>query len=150
MIKASNLLLIALMFLSLSNSLMLKSKTEEKQCKQLSGFKSSCSDWKFTKFNPAPPISVTSSFSITCKDNKGKLITRNYDLNKCLSNENGKLVYSNGKNGGFSKKCGRCRFEGSNLICVCRDSKGKQVENASIDLNLYMGSINGVAQCAEC
>ena len=149
MIKASNLLLIALMLLSLSNSLMLKSKTEKKQCKQLSGFKSSCSDWKFTKFNPYP-IAVTSSFSITCKDNKGKQITKNYNLNKCFSNENGKLVYSNGKDGGFSKKCGSCRFEGTNLICSCRDNNGKRVENASIDLNLYMGSINGVAQCAEC
>jgi hypothetical protein len=139
-----NFILIALMLLSLSNALKLRTITKAKACPQYEGFINNCSSWSFTRtYN-------LKSFTITCKDQNGKdKTTTGYDLNLCLGNSNGQLVYSNGKNGQFAKSCGFCSFDKSVLKCRCRNSKGNGIYS-TIDLNNYLGNINGVAQCAKC
>ncbi|KAF6830604.1 CVNH domain-containing protein [Colletotrichum musicola] len=106
----------------------------------VSGFANSCADWTVWDFG--------NYMWANCPDG-GDLWWSRLDLDHILGNVGGRLVYQ--KEGYFSSSCVSCgRKQGtrSDFQCSCPDGKGNFHET-SLDLNLYLGNMNGFL-CSDC
>jgi len=79
----------------------------------------------------------------SAQNKKQAWVASSFDLNKCFSNQDGKLQNSNTD---YSKSCTGCALAGASLNCACKDKKGASAK-ASVDLDKYLTNDDGVLVC---
>jgi len=83
-----------------------------------------------------------------CRNDAKTLASPQLDLNACLSNQDGALVWQSG--GGFAGSCSGCTLSGGNsLTCQCKNVSAQSV-STHIDLSANINDCNGVLTCGAC
>ena len=86
MTNISKICFLAIMLLSLSNAIMLKSNAASKQCTPLKGFKSGCKSIGLNKGR---------FLETTCQTEDGREVSKKLDLNNCFTNNiEGKIEWN--------------------------------------------------------
>ncbi|KAH7418674.1 Cyanovirin-N [Cadophora sp. MPI-SDFR-AT-0126] len=79
----------------------------------------------------------------TCTTNDKQTRTSSLDLNQCIGNAFGRLVWQ--AHGDFGSSC-KCSLSVSSLYCFCHSGHGNDFPT-SLDLNTNVGNDNGVLTC---
>ncbi|EFQ99641.1 hypothetical protein MGYG_02653 [Nannizzia gypsea CBS 118893] len=90
-------------------------------------------------------LSSDATLWVTCSGPKGHNQAV-LDLNHCLANDNGKLVFR--KDGNFSGSCKRCEITPDDQFrCSCTTSTGDSKDTDWLDLNEGIANYNGRPNC---
>jgi hypothetical protein len=90
----------------------------------------------------------TTNFLASCKNLNGKTIENNLNLDNCLVNFNGKLLWTENTNGFYSQKCHSCSVKDKDtyLNCLCVKTNNSTIA-ASIDLKEGIINDDGKLKC---
>ncbi|KAB5580542.1 hypothetical protein GE09DRAFT_1082626 [Coniochaeta sp. 2T2.1] len=113
-----------------------------------------CSDGHFVGSCAYPGLKfVDTNLGMYCLNDETALFGYNWtwiDLNKCLTNSDGKLFPSSF--GGYANSCNNCSVStnaGAHLACDCLTQPGKDRTSTSIDLNTLIYNTGGAMGCCD-
>ena len=102
-------------------------------------FAASCRDLKLDGSN---------TLKATCKKSNGHEVTSSINLDECITNIDGHLMFQRDRPGGFSATSKDIGIDGSRLSAKCKALDGSYKES-SFDLNEYIGNIDGCLEWAS-
>jgi hypothetical protein len=82
-----------------------------------------------------------SILSAKCRGEHG-MQNASLNLNNCLGNVDGTLTGGRG----FLESCKNCRLSGKTISCECKRRDGTS-NPSRIDINSFVGNVNGVLKC---
>jgi cytolysin (calcineurin-like family phosphatase) len=83
----------------------------------------------------------------SCPTASGAQMSTTLDLNTCITNDNGGLMWSNP--GNYSGSCSGCSLSGTLLTCQCSNTSG-QSQSTTIDVNHQITNCNGTLKWGPC
>jgi hypothetical protein len=113
---------------------------------------------------PAPPTTLVPSgnfaancsnislqgsnvLSASCPTGGGTQMSTTLDLDSCITNSNGALMW--GSSGNYAGSCSGCSLSGTLLTCQCSDMNG-QAHSTTIDVNHQITNCSGALKWGPC